>query len=102
MGQDEDRRKIVQIIREEFPDATITLFGSRARGDHYQHSDYDIAIISENIEDKDKAYRNVSKPLHEAVQASFDLVFYTPDEYSRGKDGFLPELIERERVELSA
>lgn len=38
------KEKIIKIIEIFFPDARIFLFGSRARGDHNERSDVDIAI----------------------------------------------------------
>lgn len=38
------RKKIYGILRVLFPDSTIYLYGSRARGDFHDKSDIDIAI----------------------------------------------------------
>jgi len=40
----EYKRKIIAVLSALFPDATIYLFGSRARGTHYARSDIDIAL----------------------------------------------------------
>ncbi len=40
----EYKKKIVAVLTALFPDATIYLFGSRARGTHYARSDIDIAL----------------------------------------------------------
>lgn len=39
-----DKEKIIKVIQIFFPDAKIYLFGSRARQDHRENSDIDIAI----------------------------------------------------------
>jgi len=36
--------KIIAVLSALFPDATIYLFGSRARGTHYARSDIDVAL----------------------------------------------------------
>ena len=38
------QRKIVAVLSALFPEATIYLFGSRARGTHYARSDIDVAL----------------------------------------------------------
>ncbi|HLB94189.1 MAG TPA: nucleotidyltransferase domain-containing protein [Candidatus Babeliales bacterium] len=38
------KNKIIKIIEIFFPDAKIYLFGSRARADHHERSDIDLAI----------------------------------------------------------
>lgn len=44
-GLDSDvKRKIVGVLLGLFPGARIYLYGSRARGTHYERSDIDIAI----------------------------------------------------------
>lgn len=40
----EDKNKIIRIIRAFVPDAKVYLFGSRARGDFNNSSDIDLAI----------------------------------------------------------
>lgn len=41
---------VIKILNVLFPDATIYLFGSRARGDHTERSDIDLAIDTGKIE----------------------------------------------------
>lgn len=38
------KNKIIQLINIIFPDVPLYLFGSRARGDHHQWSDIDLAL----------------------------------------------------------
>lgn len=42
--EEQDKAKIIKIIKMFFPEAKIYLFGSYARGDYKQSSDIDIAI----------------------------------------------------------
>ena len=39
-----EKEKIIKVIEIFFPDATIYLFGSRARNEHNERSDIDIAF----------------------------------------------------------
>ena len=42
----------VEKISNAYPKSTVILFGSRARGDHLPYSDYDIAVVLEEVKDK--------------------------------------------------
>ncbi len=46
-------KELRDYLKRELPDTRIYLFGSRARGDHAEYSDYDIAIESDqNLKSK--------------------------------------------------
>ena len=45
-------RLFAERVAERYPRSTIVLFGSRARGDHLPHSDYDVAVILEAVGDR--------------------------------------------------
>lgn len=70
-------------LRNSFPDVRVILFGSRARGDHLESSDYDLIIISKTFEDIPFIYR----PAH--IYPFWDLdqdvepLCYTPKEFER-------------------
>lgn len=42
---------LLKNIKEKYPDAKILLFGSRARGDQLESSDYDLLVLSDKFED---------------------------------------------------
>lgn len=44
--EEETKLKIISLLTVLFPDAKIYLYGSRARGDHQESSDIDLAIDS--------------------------------------------------------
>ena len=96
------KQHLTRLIHEELPGAKILLFGSRARGDHTQTSDYDLAVISEEATDKKTLFSTLNKKIIQELNIPIDLVLYTPEEYEQGKYGFLPELIEKEGIELKA
>ena len=47
MSFQQDKEKIIRIIKKYLPDCTIYLFGSRARGKHHPGSDIDLALDNE-------------------------------------------------------
>lgn len=80
----------------------VCLFGSRARGTFNAESDYDIAVISPDFEKLPFIERQllvrplVRKALGELI--ALDVACYTPEEFERGKIGFLPGIIEAEGI----
>jgi len=50
MDQHAKVREFALQVRQQFPDAKVLLFGSRARGDALTHSDYDVIIVSDLFE----------------------------------------------------
>ena len=56
MINQDSNSQIKSIVHSFFPDARIVLFGSRARGDNSEQSDYDILIITkETIPQRQKS-----------------------------------------------
>jgi len=67
--------KVKEIVRRYDKDAEIILFGSRARGDWHEESDWDFLILSqldERSDAKDKIRSDIS---HEIEYKTFDAVF---------------------------
>ncbi len=67
--------KVKEIVRRYDEDAEIILFGSRARGDWHEESDWDFLILSELDEKsdvKEKIRNDISK---EIEYKTFDLIF---------------------------
>lgn len=52
---------IKKTVAHYFPDGKVILFGSRARGEQTNDSDYDLLIITENISDKSQRIKNRGK-----------------------------------------
>jgi len=70
-------------IREVVPDADVILYGSRARGDAGEHSDYDILIIVNGPVDmalKEKILDNVY-PLELESGAVLTLIVYNKQQW---------------------
>lgn len=67
-----------QVIRRAVPDADVILYGSRARGEAHEHSDYDILVLVNEPVDialKDRILASVY-PLELETGAMLTLVTY--------------------------
>lgn len=74
-----------RLIQQINPDEII-LFGSRARGDHRQNSDYDIAVKAEGIEYANWARLQISLEEQPITLYHVDLVDFSKlDENYRGQ-----------------
>ena len=52
-------RCIVEVIVREIDPDRIVLFGSRARGDYTEGSDYDLLVLKEGVKPKERAFLNL-------------------------------------------
>ncbi|BBL45242.1 nucleotidyltransferase [Nanobdella aerobiophila] len=81
----------------------IILFGSRARGDYREDSDYDILIITEDKLDKDLYYKFLGKinwELLAKLDKSIDLLCINKEEFEEKKiyRGFVYYWAEKEGI----
>lgn len=79
----------------------VFLFGSRARGVFHVDSDYDFAVISGDFGRLSFVERQeLVRPLIRKVigDEALDVACYTPEEFERGRIGFLPGIIEEEGI----
>jgi uncharacterized protein len=75
-----------RFVRAAFPEARlIVLFGSRARGDARSDSDFDLLVVTPTALRPAARGAHLRKALRE-VDASFDLVVLTPDEFEKVRD----------------
>jgi hypothetical protein len=58
--QDARLTEAVRRLVEDLHPRAIILFGSRARGNHRESSDYDLLVISERLLNYDEVYRPVA------------------------------------------
>ena len=65
------------------------LFGSRARGDHWEHSDWDVVLVSDDFEGVPFPER-VTRLLRDLSVSDVELFCYTPEEFEKGKGSFRP------------
>jgi len=73
--------KAIEIIVNFVKPEKIILFGSRARGDFNNDSDYDLLILKKNLTNK----RIISKKLHYKfieLSAPFDILLYDYNKYN--------------------
>ena len=79
---------LVKIIKKAYPDATVILFGSRARGDFLKDSDYDLIVVSKAFEGKqftDRSTEVLKLLFKEGIVGDFEIPCYTPKEFERKK-----------------
>ncbi|MCH8294419.1 nucleotidyltransferase domain-containing protein [Candidatus Poribacteria bacterium] len=86
------KHAIEVIVRVADPDKVI-LFGSRARGDAKQDSDYDICVIKSGISQRRKLTQQIYRSLF-GVGVPIEVIVETPERFDTLKDN--PFLIYRE------
>lgn len=103
MGEKETLRQIKKKLEEEIEVEQVFLFGSRVRGTHKEDSDYDIAVLSEDFEglSRQERYMKIIGKVRQVLEDQpVDLACYTPEEFEKGKDSFLPSIIEEEGISV--
>jgi len=70
----------VERLSRAYPEATILLFGSRARGDNLPYSDYDIAIVLPEPGCRDKIGKTIEARSLKPRGISVDVVILCRDE----------------------
>jgi len=76
--------KAIQIIVNSVNSDKIILFGSRARNDFKEESDYDLLIIKDEIHNKRKIIQQVYKKLL-GLKIGIDLIIETSQEFNEKK-----------------
>ena len=86
MGKKADSRvkKFTKKIRAAFDVKKVLLFGSRARGDYLEDSDYDVLIVSPEFEGKVFSKR-ISElyDYWDYLPLNIELLCYTPKEFEK-------------------
>ena len=77
-------RRMVEIVREASPGAQMILFGSRARGDHRQDSDWDILVLLDSLSagERDRIWNPIND-LELTADASINPVIRTKEYWRR-------------------
>lgn len=87
MGGKADKRikEFVRKVREKIRLEKAILFGSRARGDNFEHSDYDLLLVSPDF--KGKFFTERAAELIDLWRYPYDLQLfcYTPEEFREFK-----------------
>ena len=77
--------RIIDVIVRTLDPDTIILFGSRARGDAREDSDFDICVLKKGISGRRTIARTLYRALY-GVGAPVELIVDTPDTLKKFKD----------------
>jgi len=91
---------VVDIIVNKVNPDKIILFGSRARGDYRDDSDYDLLVLKENLGKKRLAGEIYSEFYNKCVMIPVDILVADTEKYSNrlSEMGFIYREINREGV----
>lgn len=73
--------EIVNALVEHLHPERVILFGSRARGDHHEDSDYDVIVVLDAMMTRVDAEREVRQSVYGRYPV--DVILFTPAEYER-------------------
>ena len=75
--------RIKNLVREVDPTADVILYGSRARGDEHQESDWDLLILVDSKTDLDyeKAFRHRLYEIELDLGEAFSVSLYNKNEW---------------------
>ncbi len=90
--------EIVTILQSYDPERII-LFGSRARGEADQYSDYDLIVIKRTDRPFLDRLRDMVPYLRQIMRPA-DILVYTPEEFERMGDAGLGWIVRQEGVTL--
>jgi len=79
--------QVKNIIVSEIKPDKIILFGSRARGDYYEDSDYDILILKSHFKNRRKTLNDLRISLYkQGVCVAMDILLLDTDRYVQLSD----------------
>lgn len=78
-------RKFLKKIKKDFSVDKFILFGSRARGDNFNTSDFDFVIVSPNFKDIPFIFRASEFYDYWDEDVDFEMLCYTEEEFERKK-----------------
>jgi predicted nucleotidyltransferase len=95
---------IKKTIEQIMPQGTkAILFGSQARGDSHEDSDWDILILLNKDKLEEKDHDDFAYPLFElgwGIDAKIHPIIYTMKDWTRRKISLLYKNVEQEGIEL--
>ena len=105
MSYQQAYHKIKSTVKSFLPESKVLLFGSRARGESDQQSDYDLLIVTSNtFEPRVKMdwENKIRKALVFSFKAPFDVILESEDEIKEKKNlrGHIVYYAMKEAVEL--
>lgn len=96
LSEDKICREIVRYVREVASPRKIVLFGSRARGDGDENSDYDLLVVKDEIKSRGEEAHKISVALM-ALPIFADVLVRSAEEdikYQQIRIGFQKRLME--------
>ena len=93
---DPDLQELVRLLRAYEPERII-LFGSRARGEADEYSDYDVVVIKRTDRPFLERLRDVV-PYLVGFRRAAEVLVYTPEEFERMKEVGLGWVVHREGI----
>ena len=90
-------------VREIDSDARIILYGSRARGDERENSDWDIIVIVNNKKTPAENYKAIAYPLFEKgmeIGTEINTIVYSKEQWENGKPTLFRYNVLNEGIEL--
>lgn len=87
-SKDQILNQIVQVIKADLEPSKVYLFGSRARGDHKEDSDYDVVIILDKLDQPRIEIEQRLLHLTFDISACIDFIVYTQSEFDEWKTEF--------------
>ena len=105
MGQKQTLDTIKSTVKSFLPESKVLLFGSRARGESDQQSDYDLLIITANTFEpriKMNWENKIRKALVYSLKLPFDVIVESEDEINKKKNlkGHIVYYAMKEAIEL--
>lgn len=82
---DKELNRFVATLKKRHAPSLILLFGSRARNEHLQESDYDLIVVSERFRGSGWIRRHEEVYSHWDGSARLDLPCYSPEEFQAKK-----------------
>ncbi len=83
----------IKRLKREVPKSTILLFGSRAKGNSLPYSDYDIAVILDEVKDKVEMTERLRRLKPRGID--LDLIVFSIDEI---EDPLVKKMLEGSRT----
>lgn len=78
-------KNLVDILSREVEPDRIILFGSRARGDNEERSDYDICVLKTGVAHRRTLAKQIYRLLYD-IDAPIDVIVETPERFEQLKD----------------
>lgn len=82
---EERLKEIIKRVVEEIDPNKIILFGSRAKGENKERSDYDICVLKGGVKHRRKIAQKIYRKLF-GIGASVDVIVETPEKFDELKN----------------